>query len=288
MIRPASNHSGVSFQSMSALRSSDIQPGRAGKATSGPILGDVEISDIGTLLADRARCRILMALNDGRALPASVLAVEAGVARSTVSSHLGKLTEAGLLQAEPRGRHRYYRLAGPQVARLLEQLTQMAPARPVRSLREGTRAAQLRSARTCYDHLAGQLGVSVMASMLDRGCLDAGNAPGRSGQPPDGLAGYGRDINYALTRPGWKFLDHARIKVPDTRLMPVRYCVDWSEQRHHLAGPLGRAILDRFIESSWILRRETGRSVSVTPEGRTALAELFGIDWVQQQSGSVT
>src|SRR5205823_2373368 len=92
----------------------------------GSVLGDVEISEIGTLLADRARCRVLMALNDGRALPASVLADEAGVARSTASSHLSKLTEAGLLNVETHGRHRYYRLAGPQVGELLERLTQIS------------------------------------------------------------------------------------------------------------------------------------------------------------------
>jgi DNA-binding transcriptional ArsR family regulator len=264
-VRPSPNHPGVTLASV--------------KAVDEPILGDVQISGIGTLLADEARCRILMALNDGRALPASVLAMEAGVTRSTVSSHLGKLADAGLLTVDARGRHRYYRLAGPEVGRLLEQLTQIAPIRPVRSLREGTRAAQLRTARTCYDHLAGRLGVSVMASIIERGYLDAGDDTKGSAEPSDGLTGYGRDISYCLTSSGWDFLNRARIKIPDSSRILIRYCVDWSEQRHHLAGLLGRAILDRFVEDSWIRRRETGRSVTVTAEGRAALAELFAIGW---------
>jgi DNA-binding transcriptional ArsR family regulator len=247
----------------------------------GALLGDVEISEIGALLADPARCRVLMALNDGRALPASVLADEVGVARSTASSHLGKLTDAGLLQVETHGRYRYYRLAGAHVGQLLEQLTQIAPARPVRSLREGSRAAQLRAARTCYDHLAGRLGVSVMTSLLDRGYLDGGNGlfhPGQAHQ--DRVSGYGRDVEYSLTESGWDFLDHAGVTIPERTRSLVRYCVDWSEQRHHLAGMLGRAMLDRFLDASWIRRRETGRSVRVTPEGQAALAELFAITWV--------
>jgi DNA-binding transcriptional ArsR family regulator len=246
-----------------------------------PILGDAQISEIGTLLADRARCRLLMALNDGRMLPASVLADEAGVARSTASSHLGKLTEAGLLEVETNGRHRYYCLSGPHVGQLLEQLSQMAPARPVRSLREGTRAAHLRNARTCYDHLAGRLGVSVMTAMLDNGYLDGGDGlfhPKEARE--DRVSGHGRDNDYSLTDPGWVFLDDAGIKIPAGNRSVIRYCVDWSEQRHHIAGLLGRAILDRFLDASWIRRRKTGRSVEVTPEGRAALTELFRITWI--------
>jgi DNA-binding transcriptional ArsR family regulator len=129
-----------------------------------PSVGDADIAAVARLFADPARCAVLLALDDGRALPASVLAEEAGVSRSTASSHLTKLTEAGLLSVETHGRHRYYRLAGPQVGELIEQLVQLAPARPVRSLREGTKAARLRSARTCYDHFAGRLGVELMGS----------------------------------------------------------------------------------------------------------------------------
>jgi DNA-binding transcriptional ArsR family regulator len=247
-------------------------------STTASVLGDVEISEIGTLLADRARCRVLMALNDGRALPASVLATEAGIARSTASSHLGKLTDAGLLHVETHGRHRYYRLAGAHIGELLEKLTQIAPARPVRSLREGTRAAQLRAARTCYDHLAGVLGVSIMASMLRLGYLTGGDGVFRADEPGrDKVIGYGNDVDYSLTPAGRDFLRELDVVIPDGSRRLIRYCVDWSEQRHHLAGALGRSMLTRFLGAGWILRRETGRSVQVTPAGRAVLADKLGI-----------
>jgi DNA-binding transcriptional ArsR family regulator len=240
--------------------------------------GDVEISEIAALLADRARCRVLLALGDGRALPASVLADEAGVSRATASSHLGRLTDAGLLRVEPQGRHRYYRLAGPQVGELLEKLMEIAPTRQVRSLRESTRAAQLRAARTCYDHLAGRLGVEIMAAMIERGYLDGGDGhhhPELSRR--DQVRGYGRDVGYALTAAGRRWLDEMEVVVPERKRTLVRYCVDWSEQRHHLAGLLGRSILDRFLSADWVRRRDRGRSVRVTPSGEAVLAESLGI-----------
>jgi DNA-binding transcriptional ArsR family regulator len=238
----------------------------------------VEISEVAALLADPARCRVLLALNDGRALPASVLADEAGVTRATASSHLGKLTEAGLLRVEPQGRHRYYRLAGPQVGELLEKLMEIAPARPVRSLRESTRAGQLRTARTCYDHLAGRLGVEIMAGMIERRYLDGGDGrhhPELGGH--DQVRGYGRDVDYALTPAGRRWLDEMGVVIPERRRTLVRYCVDWSEQRHHLAGLLGRSILDRFLSAGWVRRRDRGRSVRVTPAGAAVLAERLGV-----------
>ncbi len=245
------------------------------------ISGDVEIAEIGTLLADRTRCRVLMALNDGRALAASVLADEAGVARSTASSHLAKLTEAGFLQVETHGRHRYYRLAGPHVGELLETLTQFAPARPVHSLRDGNRGVQLRAARTCYDHLAGRLGVGIMAHVVASGYLVGGDGrfhPGSAGR--DRVVGHGGDVEYSLTPSGRAFLDDVGIRIPAGNRTLIRYCVDWSEQRHHLAGRLGRGILDHFLAASWIRRRAVGRSVQVTSQGRAALAEIFHVDWV--------
>jgi DNA-binding transcriptional ArsR family regulator len=240
--------------------------------------GDVEISEVAALLADRARCRVLLALGDGRALPASVLADEAGVSRATASSHLGRLTDAGLLRVEPQGRHRYYRLAGPQVGELLEKLMEIAPTRQVRSLRESTRAAQLRAARTCYDHLAGRLGVEIMAAMIERGYLDGGDGhhhPELSRR--DQVRGYGRDVGYALTAAGRRWLDEMEVVVPERKRTLVRYCVDWSEQRHHLAGLLGRSILDRFLSAGWVRQRDRGRSVRVTPSGEAVLAESLGI-----------
>jgi DNA-binding transcriptional ArsR family regulator len=245
-----------------------------------PSGGDADLAALGSLFADPARCKVLLALDDGRALPASVLADEAGVSRPTASSHLTKLTDAGLLSLERHGRHRYYRLAGPHVGELLEHLVRLAPPRPVRSLREGTSAARLRSARTCYDHLAGRLGVGIMGSLLNRGVLIGGDGryhPARDAH--DSLSKPGHDVRYELTDDGRTFLGELGIELPSGRRPLVKYCVDWTEQRHHLGGALGRAILDRFVTARWVKRAPRGRALTVTDDGRTALADWFGIDW---------
>jgi DNA-binding transcriptional ArsR family regulator len=245
-----------------------------------PTTGDADIAAVAALLADAARCKVLLALDDGRALPASVLADEAGISRPTASSHLGKLTNAGLLTVETHGRHRYYRLAGPEVGELLEQLGRLAPLRQVRSLREGTRAARLRSARTCYDHVAGRLGVAVMGSLLDREALVGGD--GRYDQrrdSHDALSSPGHALRYELTDAGRDFLTGIGVEMPTGRGPLVRYCVDWTEQRHHLSGGLGRAVLDRFLSGGWVKRVPRGRALTVTDDGRSALADAFGIEW---------
>jgi len=242
--------------------------------------GDADIAALASLLADPARCKVLLALDDGRALPASVLADEAGITRPTASSHLGKLTGAGLLTVENHGRHRYYRLARPAAGDLLEQLGRLAPSRPVRSLRDGTRAARLRSARTCYDHLAGRLGVQIMASLLNRDVLVGGDGrfdPKRDTH--DALSSPGHDIRYELTDTGRDFLTEVRIELPTGKRPLIRYCVDWTEQRHHLSGALGRAVFDRFLSAGWVKRAKRGRGLLVTDDGRSALAEAFEIEW---------
>jgi DNA-binding transcriptional ArsR family regulator len=244
----------------------------------GGIRGDVDIAAIGALLADPGRCRILMALNDGRSLPAGLLASEAGVSASTASSHLHKLTEAGLITVDRQGRNRFYRLAGPQVGQLLETITQLAPTQPVRSLRQGTRANALRTARTCYDHLAGRLGVGLMRTMLDRGYVFGGDGVADPGgqHPHDRRAGYGHDVDYQLTGDGHDFLVDFGVALPGRR-RAVRYCVDWSERRHHLAGAMGRGLADRLVDLDWVRRDRSNRAVRITPEGEKGLADVFDL-----------
>jgi len=162
---------------------------------------------------------MLLALGDGRALPASMLASEAGVAPSTASAHLAKLVDAGLVTVTTQGRHRYYRLAGPQVAELIETLARVSPAAPVKSLREGTRAQALRSARTCYDHLAGQLGVELMQALIHDGSITRGD--GRHHLNRDGddrLSAPGRDVDYRLTQHGADRLSKLGVELPATDL----------------------------------------------------------------------
>jgi DNA-binding transcriptional ArsR family regulator len=240
--------------------------------------GDADVSVVARVLADPGRCRMLLALDDGRALPASRLAAEAGVSAATASSHLGKLVAAGLLTVEPHGRHRYYRLAGPEVGRLIETMAALAPAAEIRTLREDTRARALREARTCYDHVAGRLGVAIMQSLLRRGLITGGDGrfdPRRPGS--DRLSAPGREVEYELTRDGAAFLDRLGVRIPPRRPV-VRYCVDWSEQAHHLAGGMGRGLLDRMLELAWIARRADGRALDISEAGRARLAEHFGLE----------
>jgi DNA-binding transcriptional ArsR family regulator len=236
--------------------------------------GDADLAALGAALADRSRARIVLALGDGRALPASVLAAEAGVAASTASGHLNRLLEAGLLAVRPQGRHRYYELAGPHVAELVEALARVAPAAPVTSLREHTRAHAIRSARTCYDHLAGRLGVEVMQSLIADGSVTGGSGR-HDPDSGDRLSAYGHELDYRLSEHGSERLSRLGVQFePNTAL---RYCVDWTEQAHHLSGKVGKAFAARLLELRWLKRADRGRAVHVTPAGRRALAQEFGI-----------
>jgi DNA-binding transcriptional ArsR family regulator len=241
--------------------------------------GDTDIARLASVLADPGRAKMLLALADGRALAASTLASEAGVAASTASVHLGKLVDAGLCRVEANGRHRYYHLAGPEVADLLESLARLAPVLPVRSLRDGTRAYAVRQARTCYDHLAGRLGTAVMTALLHQKILVGGDGTTEPGHA-DGerLSGPGRICDYRLTETGRAWMDDFGVKVPTgTRRPLIRYCIDWSEQRHHLAGAFGAALLARMIDLDWVRRSPTSRAVRITETGRAGLAETFDL-----------
>lgn len=242
--------------------------------------GAPDVARIGALIGDRARARVLMALADGRALPSTVLAAEAGVAASTMSEHLARLLDAGLVTAQRQGRARYFRLADASVASALEAIARIAPVEPVRSLRQGTRAHALRRARTCYDHLAGRLGVALMAALIGGGMLEGGDGHHRERGGSDRLSAAGRDVPYQLTGRGRDVL--AGIGVDVTGVLhgrsTLRYCVDWSEQRHHLAGPLGAAVARRLFELDWIRRAAQPRAVRITVAGEHGLRETFGLD----------
>ena len=243
--------------------------------------GDADIASIGALVADPGRAKILLALGDGRALPASVLADEAGVAASTASAHLGKLVTGGLLRVERHGRHRYFRIAGPQVGELIEALARVSPPAPVRSLKQGSKAQAVRFARTCYDHLAGMLGTHLMEAMLDHELLTGGDGVfDPDAARDDRLASPGFDLDYRLTPSGVRELKAFGIdfdSLPARRPL-IRYCVDWSEQRHHLAGSLGAALTTRMIDLGWVRKADRSRAVHVSDEGFDGLREQFGLE----------
>jgi DNA-binding transcriptional ArsR family regulator len=213
---------------------------------------NADLASVGALLAEPARAKVLLALGDGRSLPASLLATEAGVSPSTASHHLTRLVDGGLLTVASRGRHRYYALAGPQVAELLEAVARVAPIRPVTSLRAGTRAHALRYARHCYDHLAGRLGVAVAEALV-----------------------VVRDDSLEVTEAGAGRL--AAIGVAGRAGDSARACLDWTEQRHHVAGQLGRTLLERLIELDWLQRSPSARALRLTDAGRAALAAELGV-----------
>ncbi len=245
---------------------------------------EADVARAAAVFGDASRVRVLLALGDGRQLPASVLAAEAGVGASTASAHLARLLEAGLVAVERHGRHRYYRLSGPAVSDVLEALARVAPPKPVRSLREGTRAAQLRRCRTCYDHVAGRLGVALMDALLERDVLTGGDGAYHARDAErDRPSAPGHDIAYRLTAHGREVMTGFGVdpeRLPHRR-PAIRYCVDWSEQRHHLSGALGAALTGRLFELEWLRRSEARRIVRVTDEGRAGLVRTFGVrpDW---------
>jgi DNA-binding transcriptional ArsR family regulator len=221
------------------------------------------IVGIAALIGDRARADILTALMGGQALTATELAVVAGVTKQTISSHLGKLHEARLVAVENQGRHRYFRLADPDVAQLLENLMGVAYRAGAVRVRSSPREPALRRARVCYDHLAGELGVRLHDSFARHRWLRT--------------SGGGLE----LTAAGRRLCGEAGIDIDALarRRRPLcRACLDWSVRRHHLAGALGAALLNRCFELGWARREKGSRVVTFTTAGERALRERFSLE----------
>jgi DNA-binding transcriptional ArsR family regulator len=242
---------------------------------------DVDLAAGASAIADPARAAMLDALMDGAPRAAGALAREAGVAASTASHHLGRLLDAGLVVVEPDGRRRAFRLARPEVADALEALALVSPPRAPRTLRRANRAEAERAARTCYDHLAGRLGVALMSSLIEEGVLTGGDGRyERARARGDRPSAAGRDLDYRLTEPGAQRLRDLGVDVDAATAgprTPIRYCVDWSEQDHHLSGALGAALAARLFELGWLERLPRTRAVLVTDDGRRGLGEHFGL-----------
>lgn len=242
--------------------------------------GEADLSAVGRLLAEPARARALMALSDGRWLPASMLALEAGVAASTMSGHLTRLVDGGLLTVRQHGRYRYYRLAGAEVAELVEVMAKLAPTLTIASLRQHTRAHALRRARRCYDHLGGRIAVAITAALIRDGFLigsDDRTGPSREDEAEAPGAAVLEPGAYTLTDVGAAFL-HDELKLAIPPLTAVRCCVDWTEHRHHTAGRLGRELLADFESRGWLASARQPRVLTLSAGGRRGLAQIFGIE----------
>jgi DNA-binding transcriptional ArsR family regulator len=216
------------------------------------------------LLADETRAAFCLALLDGRAWTAGELARQAGVAASTASEHLDKLIGGGLLVERRQGRHRYVELAGPHAAQLVEELAaHLPPAQRPTGLRAVSASAAMARGRTCYDHLAGRLGVAVTDALTRNGFVV-------------------QDNGFAVTDAGLRWLAGPLGADPESlapgRRPLARGCLDWTERRQHLAGTAGAIVWQRFLAQRWIVRVGSGRAVKPTPAGLTALHDLLGIE----------
>jgi DNA-binding transcriptional ArsR family regulator len=218
------------------------------------------IAAVGALMGDPARANMLTSLMSGQALTAGELAQEAGIAAATASGHLGKLLDGGLLLVEKQGRHRYYRLAGPDVASAIEALLDLVEHAGHRRVRPGPKEPELRKARVCYDHLAGERGVELFARLtrfklivLDDGAIQMTPL----GEQKFRRLGIDVDALKSAKRP------------------VCRTCLDWSERRTHLAGSLGAMLLARFFENKWMHRVSGSRIVRFTARGEAAFNTLF-------------
>ncbi|MEO1721185.1 MAG: winged helix-turn-helix domain-containing protein [Pseudomonadota bacterium] len=221
-----------------------------------------DIAHIAALIGDPARANMLTALMSGKALTVSELAEEAGVTIQTASSHLSKLDEGGLLRPRKQGRHKYFTLASDDVAHVLEGLMGLAAGSGYLRKRTGPRDAELRRARVCYNHLAGDMGTQMFDSLMAQGALVLD----------------GEELQ--LTETGAALVTGFEIDIDRLRKgrAPVcRECLDWSERRSHLAGSLGRAFLSRFEELAWARRDQKTRVVTFSRKGLEAFNRLFPV-----------
>lgn len=226
---------------------------------------DADIATIAALIGDPTRANMLLALMGGLALPAGELAMCANVAPQTASSHLSRLLDAKLLSAEAQGRHRYYRLASPEIGLAIESLAAVASLSHSHERCESKQDNPLRFARTCYNHFAGRVAVEINEAFQQHGFLLTE-----------------RNKQYRLTEEGQRWFEKFGVnldEVKSSRSGFARQCLDWTERRHHLAGALGTALLNRLFDLKWIARLDKTRAVRITHKGQEQLRKLLGIEF---------
>ncbi len=223
---------------------------------------DVRMAEVAALVGDPARANILAALMGGQALTAGELVYAAGVSAQTTSGHLGKLADGRLIACVKQGRHRYYRIATPRVAEMLEGIMAVVADAPPRHRPSSKLEDAMRIARTCYDHFAGKLGVGLTDALCAHGHVSLADEAGEVTE--SGVAffdKFGVDLGVARSR----------------RRIFCRPCLDWTERRPHLGGSVGAALAQRCFDLKWLERMRDGRALIVTPAGRRGLSETFGL-----------
>jgi DNA-binding transcriptional ArsR family regulator len=221
-----------------------------------------DITHIASLIGEPVRAKILWTLMDGRAYTARELAIGVETTPQNLSMHLGKLLRAGLLSVEAQGRHRYYRFSRREVADAIEAMANLVPAE--QAMRKDMGAVPIDYCRTCYDHLAGKVGVAIAESLLRQKLIVY------------------RDKELDVTPKGVQWFAELGIDCGEIRLQRrvfAKPCLDWTERRHHLAGALGAALLEKMLETHWLRRTAQSRAVVVTAKGRQALEAYFAVQW---------
>ena len=220
------------------------------------------LGKVAALLGDKARAIMLWSLLDGKAYTATELANCADISRQSASNHLSQLIEAEMLAVEKQGRHRYFRLANEQVAHAIESMASLIPDAQLYQIKAKSVSQELSFARTCYDHLAGTLGVAITEALVQKGHINpVGN-------------------DYQVTASGIEWFVRLDIDLESLKLKKRRFChkcLDWTERKHHMAGSLGKALLESMLAKDWIRRKQNTREILITPMGKKELNERLGL-----------
>ncbi|WP_058235271.1 ArsR/SmtB family transcription factor [Devriesea agamarum] len=243
---------------------------------------EYRVAEAAACLADLSRARLIIALCDGRSLPASYLAAEAGVTPSTMSGHLKRLQNAGFVESWTSGRHRYYRLTNERIGEALETLAAIVPGPPAglaHSLSGSTRLARLKTARTCYDHAAGELGTGLFRGIVaEKGLVRTDGDPGTRRGPNEPVSATLKHAPYEFGDRAEQVFTRFGVDLPSVlaaRRPALKVCVDWTEQAHHLAGGLGAALLTSLLERGLVKRRSKPRELVLTDAGHAELDQYL-------------
>jgi DNA-binding transcriptional ArsR family regulator len=221
-----------------------------------------QFRQIASLIGDPTRATIMWVLMDGKAFTATELAIASDTSPQNISMHLAKLVQADLLAVESQGRHRYYKFSRKEIAYAIEAMANLAPHRKEGKNAVAEESLPVRYCRTCYDHLAGKIGVAITDGLLKRRIIIAD------------------DDKFDLGKKGISFFTDLGIDINEVkkqRRLFAKPCLDWSERRHHIAGSLGAAMLDKMLSEDWIRRTKNSRAVVITAKGRKELCRYFGI-----------